>query len=207
MAVLALVLFVAWIVVVAAVPTIARAGRPSRRSSFRDRPGSAQWWARMLSTVGLLSGLAAPIADLAGFPPIGALDHAAVVVVGLILCGLGVAVALMAQAAMGASWRGRRRPRRPDRAGDHGAVPDRPQSHPGSTALTALGLALLVPNLLSLVMLAMVLAAHQIQVRLVEEPYLLRVHGDAYQRYRRQTGRFVPWFGRWTATPPAGSDD
>jgi protein-S-isoprenylcysteine O-methyltransferase Ste14 len=37
----------------------------------------------------------------------------------------------------------------------------------------------------------------QIQVRLVEEPYLLRVHGDAYRRYAERTGRFVPWLGRF----------
>jgi protein-S-isoprenylcysteine O-methyltransferase Ste14 len=45
-------------------------------------------------------------------------------------------------------------------------------------------------------MLACVLLSIQIQVRLVEEPYLLRVHGDAYRRYAARTGRFVPGLGR-----------
>ena len=32
--------------------------------------------------------------------------------------------------------------------------------------------------------------------RLVEEPYLHRVHGTAYDRYAARTGRFLPWIGR-----------
>lgn len=59
-----------------------------------------------------------------------------------------------------------------------------------------MGLALLVPNVLALAMLVAFLASLQIQVRLVEEPYLRRVHGDAYQRYAARTGRFLPGIGR-----------
>jgi protein-S-isoprenylcysteine O-methyltransferase Ste14 len=33
-------------------------------------------------------------------------------------------------------------------------------------------------------------------VRLVEEPYLERVHGEAYRAYAERTGRFVPRIGR-----------
>jgi len=63
-------------------------------------------------------------------------------------------------------------------------------------ALTATGLALVVPNVLSLAMLVLFVAGLEIQVRLVEEPYLLRVHGDAYRRYAERTGRFLPGVGR-----------
>ena len=63
-------------------------------------------------------------------------------------------------------------------------------------ALTATGLALVVPNVLSLAMLVLFVAGLEIQVRLVEEPYLLRVHGDAYRRYAARTGRFLPGVGR-----------
>jgi protein-S-isoprenylcysteine O-methyltransferase Ste14 len=45
-------------------------------------------------------------------------------------------------------------------------------------------------------MLIAVAASVQVQVRLVEEPYLLRVHGDAYRAYAARTGRFVPGVGR-----------
>lgn len=61
-----------------------------------------------------------------------------------------------------------------------------------ATAATAAGLALLVPNVLAFGMLVAFLSSLQIQVRRVEEPYLRRVHGAAYQRYAARTGRFLP---------------
>ena len=39
---------------------------------------------------------------------------------------------------------------------------------------------------------AVILVAHQVQVRLVEEPYLEWIHGDTYRRYAQRTGRFLP---------------
>jgi len=36
----------------------------------------------------------------------------------------------------------------------------------------------------------------ELQVRAVEEPYLRRTHGTAYERYVAQVGRFVPALGR-----------
>ena len=65
-----------------------------------------------------------------------------------------------------------------------------------STFVTGLGIALVVPNLLAALMLVGIVVAQQIQVRLVEEPYLLRVHGETYRRYAARTGRFVPGIGR-----------
>jgi protein-S-isoprenylcysteine O-methyltransferase Ste14 len=50
---------------------------------------------------------------------------------------------------------------------------------------------------------AMVVAC-QVQVRLDEEPYLLRSHGRAYQVYAATTGRFLPCVG-WLAAAPAPS--
>ncbi|MFL5908785.1 MAG: methyltransferase family protein, partial [Solirubrobacterales bacterium] len=36
----------------------------------------------------------------------------------------------------------------------------------------------------------------QLQVRFVEEPYLIRTHGDDYRAYASEVGRFVPGIGR-----------
>ena len=36
-------------------------------------------------------------------------------------------------------------------------------------------------------------------MHLVEEPYLLRMHGAAYRGYAEGTGRFVPGIGRLRA--------
>jgi protein-S-isoprenylcysteine O-methyltransferase Ste14 len=55
---------------------------------------------------------------------------------------------------------------------------------------------LLVPTWLSAAAFVTLIAAVQVQVRAVEEPYLLRVHGEAYADYAARTGRFVPGTGR-----------
>jgi protein-S-isoprenylcysteine O-methyltransferase Ste14 len=39
-------------------------------------------------------------------------------------------------------------------------------------------------------------AALELQTRAVEEPYLLRTHGEAYAAYAARVGRFVPGLGR-----------
>jgi protein-S-isoprenylcysteine O-methyltransferase Ste14 len=62
--------------------------------------------------------------------------------------------------------------------------------------LATIGLVLLAPNVLALATLATLLVALELQVRRVEEPYLLRTHGDAYRRYAAATGRFFPGVGR-----------
>ena len=67
-----------------------------------------------------------------------------------------------------------------------------------------IGLALVVPNALSVGMVVAVVVAHQIQVRLVEEPYLLATHGEAYRAYAARTGRFVPFLGRLSSRFPDG---
>jgi protein-S-isoprenylcysteine O-methyltransferase Ste14 len=43
---------------------------------------------------------------------------------------------------------------------------------------------------------AVLLVSIQVQVRAVEEPYLLRVHGPAYADYAARVGRFLPGVGR-----------
>ena len=42
----------------------------------------------------------------------------------------------------------------------------------------------------------LLIAGLEIQVRLVEEPHLIRTHGEAYLAWARGVGRFVPGLGR-----------
>jgi protein-S-isoprenylcysteine O-methyltransferase Ste14 len=206
MAVLALILIVAWLLLVAGLRTAIQLWRTGTASipRYRDRPGSAQWWARLLSTVGFACAVAAPLAELAGLEPITILDRTPVRAAGAALAVMGIAATLAAQGAMGASWR-------PDVDPDVRTAlvttgPFRLVRNPifTATAATAAGLALLVPNLVAAAMLVAFLTALQLQVRLVEEPYLHRVHGTAWEQYAAQTGRFLPWIGRHRAgTKPA----
>jgi protein-S-isoprenylcysteine O-methyltransferase Ste14 len=61
---------------------------------------------------------------------------------------------------------------------------------------TVLGLAMLVPTWVGLLGFAGLLAALELQVRVVEEPHLLSAHGGAYAAYAERVGRFVPGVGR-----------
>lgn len=65
-------------------------------------------------------------------------------------------------------------------------------------AVTALGLGLMVPNLIAGAALVALIAAVRSQVRVVEEPYLLSAHGGDYAAYRASTGRFLPATGAQT---------
>jgi protein-S-isoprenylcysteine O-methyltransferase Ste14 len=101
-----------------------------------------------------------------------------------------------AQTALGASWRGDVDPDARTELVTTG--PYRWVRNPifSWTGATSIGIGLLVPNLLAVAMVAASLASHQVLVRLVEEPYLRRVHGERYIEYARRTGRFLPGIGR-----------
>ena len=202
MATLALILTVAWIAIVAGLRSLIRLRQTGRIGLYRgDRPGSPQWWSRRISSVGAVLAVAAPLAELAGLAPIPFLDQPALRAAGVGLFVLGLAGTVIAQVAMGESWR-------PDvdpdaRTSLVTSGPYRFVRNPilTATAVTVTGLALMVPNIVALAMLILSVAAMQVQVRLVEEPYLRRVHGDAYETYAARTGRFVPGIGRLHPSP------
>jgi protein-S-isoprenylcysteine O-methyltransferase Ste14 len=57
------------------------------------------------------------------------------------------------------------------------------------------GVAVLLPGFLSAVAAVAMLTGLEIQVRLVEEPFLAGLHGAEYERWARRTGRFLPCLG------------
>lgn len=65
---------------------------------------------------------------------------------------------------------------------------------------TGLGLTLMVPNVVAVTGLVALVVALELQVRVVEEPYLRTAHGPAYARYESVTGRFVPGLGKGPAS-------
>jgi protein-S-isoprenylcysteine O-methyltransferase Ste14 len=113
---------------------------------------------------------------------------------GVIL--LGVVLTLVAQLTMGSSWRVGVDPSEKTDLVTTGAFAL--VRNPIFTAmLTALfGLVLAVPSAAALLGFTAALAGIEIQVRRVEEPYLLRVHGERYRTYAARAGRFLPGLGR-----------
>ncbi|MFS8584045.1 MAG: isoprenylcysteine carboxylmethyltransferase family protein [Acidimicrobiia bacterium] len=163
-------------------------------------PGTVQWWAKLGFVVAVAAGLAAPVAGLLGLDPVAPLDHGPVRVAGVALALAGIAATTAAQVQMGASWRiGVDRDERTALVTDgvFGLV-----RNPIFSAMlvTAVGLTLMVGNVVSLVGLAALVAALEVQVRSVEEPYLLAVHAERYARYAARVGRFVPGLGRLRAS-------
>ncbi|MEU0665368.1 isoprenylcysteine carboxylmethyltransferase family protein [Streptomyces lavendulocolor] len=198
MAVLALVLFAAFLLL-AGVARIAVQYRRTGDTGIRRAraAGPPQQGARAALICGsLVTGVAAPVAELAGLDAVSALDQTDVRVSGAVLATLGIAAAIGAQNAMGASWRNDVDPRERTALITHG--PFRWVRNPIYTAaLTwAIGLALTVPNSLALPGPLLLWLGLELQVRYVEEPYLRRVHGPAYAQYAARTGRFLPGIGR-----------
>lgn len=115
---------------------------------------------------------------------------------GTILAVLGVADTLAAQTSMGTSWRIGVDENERTALVTTGAFAL--ARNPIFTAMiaTAVGLAAMVPNVVSVFGLILTVAVIELQVRAVEEPYLRRLHGDDYLRYAAAVGRFLPGIGR-----------
>lgn len=161
------------------------------------RPGSTEWLAGVLFAAALVAGFLAPVLDAVGaVEPLAAVDGPGAHAAGFALFATGLVITLLAQLAMGDSWRiGVDSDERTTlvTAGPFALV--RNPIFMGMLP-ASLGLALLVPNAVALAAFVALVGALELQTRVVEEPYLLRVHGDVYAGYAARVGRFVPGVGR-----------
>jgi protein-S-isoprenylcysteine O-methyltransferase Ste14 len=158
--------------------------------------GPLEWIAGALLVSAGAAAAAAPVLALLGaLDPIPALDGTVAHVVGVALAVTGILLTFAAQLAMGDSWRIGVDPEERTELVTDG--PFRLVRNPIYSAMipTIFGLALMVPNVLAVVAIVLVVLALELQVRLVEEPYLLRTHGVAYTDYASRVGRFVPRMG------------
>lgn len=145
------------------------------------------------------TGLTSPILARAGvLPPLirpGGRAARAGTIAGLVLTGTGLWAAVWSQEAMGRSWRiGVDENERTELVTDGVFAVVR---NPIFTAMVAAqaGTALMAPTWLSAAGVALLVAAVQVQVRRVEEPYLRRLHGSEYAEYAARTSRFLPALG------------
>jgi protein-S-isoprenylcysteine O-methyltransferase Ste14 len=130
--------------------------------------------------------------------PLDATDHAAAEiwqVTGTVLMFAGIALLVVAQLNLGASWR----------------IGIEEGSRPGlvtsgfyrfcrnpiffAILIVLIGYTLLLPTRLSLALLVGAFIGIRQQV-LTEEAYLSRAYGDAYRAYAQRVGRFMPRIGR-----------
>jgi protein-S-isoprenylcysteine O-methyltransferase Ste14 len=184
----------------AAVVPLALQRQRTGSSGFKGpsgRLGSLEW----LAGAGLLAAIALGVAAAVlvqreDVEPIASLDHTAVHAIGIGLYALGLVIVVFSQQWMGRSWRiGVDEGERTELVTGGPFRFVRNPIYTGMTLVTT-GLALLVPNALSLASVVILIVSLSVQTRLVEEPHLMRLHGDAYRCWATRVGRFIPGVGR-----------
>jgi protein-S-isoprenylcysteine O-methyltransferase Ste14 len=164
---------------------------------LRPGAGSADW----LSGILFIGGTAAAVVSVVlvlddSLAEIDALDTEAAHGIGIVLAGAGGLAVFGAQLGMGESWRiGVSDEQRTDLVtGGWFSI----CRNPIYTAMIFgwIGFALMVPTWIAFGGAAVIALGLEIQVRFVEEPYLLRAHGGEYRQNASREGRFVPGLGR-----------
>ncbi|WP_407563155.1 methyltransferase family protein [Streptomyces sp. 184] len=197
MAVTALVMFTLLIAMVMGVRVliqVRRTGDTGVRGKTRTQ-SPLQRLGESLGAIGLLAlGVVSPVTALAGLGPV--VDSTPVALVGVVLAGVGIVATFAAQLAMGNSWRVGVDP--DERTALITSGPFRFVRNPVTTTalLTCAGLILMVPGVVGVVGFVALVTANQLVIRLVEEPYLRRIHGSDYLHYAARVGRLVPGLGR-----------
>jgi protein-S-isoprenylcysteine O-methyltransferase Ste14 len=159
--------------------------------------GSTEWFAGVGFVAALVAAVVAPVLQWVGVvSPVGVLHAPLIQALGIVIAVLGIFATVYAQLDMGDSWRIGVDPNETTtlvRTGVFSWV-----RNPIYTAMMAFGfgIALVTPNLVAIAGFVLLVVTIQLQVRVVEEPYLLTVHGDAYRAYLATVGRFVPGVGR-----------
>jgi protein-S-isoprenylcysteine O-methyltransferase Ste14 len=159
--------------------------------------GSMEWIAGVGFIVAMaVAGLGPLLQYFAVVAPLSCRYAEWVNVAGIAVAATGIVLTVWAQLQMGDSWRigvdtSETTPLVD--AGVFGLV-----RNPIYTAMLIFesGIALLAVNLVTIAGCLLVFAALELQVRRVEEPYLLTKHDAAYREYTSRVGRFVPGIGR-----------
>jgi protein-S-isoprenylcysteine O-methyltransferase Ste14 len=138
---------------------------------------------------------AAILQEIGVIEPVRVLSVVWVQTVGIVIATAGIAATVYSQLEMGDSWRvgvDQRETTTLVHTGVFGRI-----RNPIYTAMFTfgIGIILVTPNLVACAGFVLLVASIQLQVRRVEEPYLLRTHGDAYRAYAAQVGRFIPGVG------------
>ncbi|MDT5095472.1 MAG: hypothetical protein QOH60_4835 [Mycobacterium sp.] len=158
------------------------------------RVGSADWFGGVGFILGVAVTAAAPVLQLAEI--VAPLVRSPWIHwTGVGVAAAGISAVVYAQFVMGTSWRigvDARETTTLVRTGVFGVV-----RNPIYVAMFVfwLGTTLVAPNIVAILGYVLLVVSIELQVRLVEEPYLLKVHGQTYREYASTVGRFVPHVG------------
>ncbi len=124
------------------------------------------------------------------------LVHPGVQAAGFALAGIGITGTFLAQMAMGSSWRIGVDPGESTELVTGGVFSLSRNPIYTFMIIAWLGFALLLPTWLALASGVLLIIGLEIQVRLVEEPHMIRTHGERYLAWASRVGRFLPGLGR-----------
>jgi protein-S-isoprenylcysteine O-methyltransferase Ste14 len=146
--------------------------------------------------VALLMAASAPILQEANVvKPVDMLSAVWIQAAGIVVATVGIAATVYAQLEMGDSWRlgvDEKETTTLVYTGVFGRI--RNPIYAGMLTF-GLGIALVTPNLVACAGFVLLFTTIMLQVRRVEEPYLLRTHGATYRAYAARVGRFIPGVG------------
>src|SRR5271167_293846 len=156
--------------------------------------GSAEWFGGLGFILGVLVTVAAPVLQLAGVvAPVVRLSW--IQIAGIVIALVGITGTVYAQLVMGSSWRIGVDDGETTSLVRHGVFGLVRNPIYAAMFVFWLGSVLIGPNIVVIVGYVLLAASIELQVRLVEEPYLLKVHGGSYRDYAGTVGRFVPRTG------------
>jgi protein-S-isoprenylcysteine O-methyltransferase Ste14 len=173
--------------------------RRTGASGFTGLPGvalSAEWISGLLLVLAVVLCILGPALQLAdALKPLAALDGDVAELLGAVLAAWGIVVTVVAQFAMGDAWRIGVDPSERTELVTGG--PFALVRNPIYAAMIPAfaGIALLAANVATIAAAIIVLVALELHTRLIEEPYLLEVHGEQYASYAARVGRFLPGIG------------
>ena len=113
-------------------------------------------------------------------------------VAGTLICIAGILLTCIAQQQMGAEWRMGVDPSEKTRLITHGLYAHIRNPIYSGIMLFGLGMFPLLPHWITAVLLVIGYLSIELHVRRVEEPYLRKLHGQAYGDYQQTAGRYLP---------------
>ena len=157
-----------------------------------QRANAAEVAATVLQACGLLGVLLLTVFDTITHLP-GQLDLGfAGATAGVVVCGAAVAITMLSQYQMGDAWRIGVDASEKNPLVTQGMFKLSRNPIYSGMLLVGIGFVILIPHILMVCCALLSYVGFEIQVQKVEEPYLRRVHGERYEEYCRNVGRYFP---------------
>ena len=167
----------------------------------KQRSTVAEVAATVLQACGLFGVLVLTVLDSISYLPGQLVLGWSGAIAGVVVCMLAVAVTMLSQYQMGDAWRIGVDASEKNALVTTGMFKLSRNPIYSGMLLVGIGFVILVPHILMVCCALISYVGFEIQVRKVEEPYLRSVHGERYEEYCRNAGRYFPRLRRGDRAP------